>query len=200
MEGVQMFCQRCEKSHDGKYGSGRFCSAKCARSFSTFSKRSEINEKVSDTLTGRKTGYRVPRTTKNCLFCEKKMSLMPGQLSKKFCSPMCWIKYTEKNKDSFLLYRQRCKFKFNVYDYPDKFDLKLLEQKGWYSPSNRKNNLDGISRDHMLSISEGFSKGVDPDLMSHPANCNLVCHRKNQSKRSKSSITFEELVERIKEW
>lgn len=195
-----MFCQRCENPHDGKYGSGRFCSAKCARSFSTFSKRSEINEKVSNKLTGIKLGHRAPRTTRNCLLCKKNMSLMPSESNRKFCSSMCWVRHTEENKDAFLLYRQRCKFKFNVYDYPEKFDLKLLEQKGWYSPSNRKNNLDGISRDHMLSISEGFSKGVDPELMSHPANCDLVCHRKNQSKRNKSSITYEQLVKRISEW
>ena len=34
-------------THDGSYGSGRFCSCKCARGFSTKTKRSEINTKVS---------------------------------------------------------------------------------------------------------------------------------------------------------
>lgn len=27
-------CESCNKNHDGSYGSGRFCSAECARSFS----------------------------------------------------------------------------------------------------------------------------------------------------------------------
>jgi hypothetical protein len=48
-------CENCEKEHNGSYGSGRFCSSKCARGFSTKEKRKEINEKVSKTLTGRKT-------------------------------------------------------------------------------------------------------------------------------------------------
>lgn len=39
------------KSMIGTYGSGRFCSIKCARSFSTKNKRKEINEKVSKKLT-----------------------------------------------------------------------------------------------------------------------------------------------------
>ncbi len=43
-------CEKCQKEHDGSYASGRFCSALCARSFSTSEKRKEINEKVSKTL------------------------------------------------------------------------------------------------------------------------------------------------------
>lgn len=66
-------CENCGCSHDGLYGSGRFCSAKCARWFSTKSKRAEINKKVSTTLTGRhyhrKTNtyvYEEPRYCKHC--------------------------------------------------------------------------------------------------------------------------------------
>lgn len=45
-----MKCEKCDIIHDGNYGSGRFCSSKCARSFSTKNKREEINEKVSKKL------------------------------------------------------------------------------------------------------------------------------------------------------
>lgn len=48
-----MKCQNCNIEHEGTYGSGRFCSNKCARSFSTKSKRLQINEKVSKKLIGR---------------------------------------------------------------------------------------------------------------------------------------------------
>lgn len=48
-----MKCENCEQEHNGSYGSGRFCNAKCARGFSTKSKRDEINRKVSSTLSGR---------------------------------------------------------------------------------------------------------------------------------------------------
>jgi ribosomal protein S27AE len=44
-------CENCGAEHDGKYGSGRFCSSKCSRGFSTKAKRKEINEKVSATIT-----------------------------------------------------------------------------------------------------------------------------------------------------
>ena len=48
-----MNCESCEAEHDGKYGSGRFCSAKCARGYSTKLKRDQISEKVANTLKGR---------------------------------------------------------------------------------------------------------------------------------------------------
>ena len=51
-----MKCENCKNEHIGNYGSGRFCSRKCARSFSTKSKREVINYKVSLTLRGRPLG------------------------------------------------------------------------------------------------------------------------------------------------
>lgn len=48
-----MNCENCNTVHDGTYGSGRFCTVKCSRSFSTKTNREEINEKVSRSLTGK---------------------------------------------------------------------------------------------------------------------------------------------------
>lgn len=41
-------CENCGEPNDGLYGSGRFCTSKCARSFSTKNKREEINKKLSE--------------------------------------------------------------------------------------------------------------------------------------------------------
>ena len=43
-------CEHCHEPHDGLYGSGRFCSSKCARGFSTAADRATINERVSQKL------------------------------------------------------------------------------------------------------------------------------------------------------
>jgi heterodisulfide reductase subunit B len=53
-----MICEKCNKEHDGNYGSGRFCSEHCARAFSTKDNREKINRKVSKALSGRKTGIK----------------------------------------------------------------------------------------------------------------------------------------------
>jgi hypothetical protein len=46
-----MKCEYCNEYHKGEYGSGRFCSTKCARAFSTKDKRDLINEKIRISLT-----------------------------------------------------------------------------------------------------------------------------------------------------
>ena len=46
-------CENCTFEHPGTYGSGRFCSSKCARAFSTKADRQAISQRVSETLGGR---------------------------------------------------------------------------------------------------------------------------------------------------
>jgi|SRR5271166_3216461 len=43
-----MTCEMCNGSNDGSYGSGRFCSEKCSRGFSSKAKRGKINQRVSE--------------------------------------------------------------------------------------------------------------------------------------------------------
>jgi len=43
-------CENCASDHNGEYGSGRFCSVKCARGFSTKENREEINQKVKKSV------------------------------------------------------------------------------------------------------------------------------------------------------
>lgn len=49
-----MKCEKCSKEIKELYGSGRFCSSKCSRSFSTSKNRKLINSKLSKSLGGRK--------------------------------------------------------------------------------------------------------------------------------------------------
>lgn len=73
-------CENCDNDHDGNYGSGRFCSSKCARGFSTKNKRSLINKKVSKTLT--KDPY-----IKICEFCKNEFETKRKKY--KYCSIKC---------------------------------------------------------------------------------------------------------------
>ena len=100
-------------------------------------------------------------------------------------------------KKGFIGYREQCKFMFNVYHFPSKFNLQLLKEKGWY---NSIKNKEGIARDHKYSVKQGFINNVDPFLISHPANCELMTSRDNSIKHTKCSITLEELKEQIANW
>ena len=52
--GSNSYCENCGSLKTEKYGSGRFCSESCARSFSTKNCRKEVNNKISNSL---KKGY-----------------------------------------------------------------------------------------------------------------------------------------------
>jgi hypothetical protein len=93
-----------------------------------------------------------------------------------------------------------CDFKFNILSYSCEFDLKLVEQYGWYSPTNKGNNISGVSKDHVYSVKDGFINKIDVKIISHPANCKLMIHSENSSKNFNSTITLEELKKRIREW
>ena len=55
--------------------------------------------------------------------------------------------------------------------------------------------------DHfMFSVKDGFLFNVDANIISHPANCELMIHSKNISKNKNSSITLDTLLKRIHEW
>lgn len=136
-------------------------------------------------------------TRKKCQVCGNKI-----KKRSKFCSRLCLSKSKiNKNEDVYLFYKKICQFKFSLNNFKDEFDFDLIINNGWYSPSNSKNpNLSGISRDHMLSIRDGFEKGINPYFLSHPANCRLLIHKENISKNKKSILTECELFNRIKKW
>lgn len=202
-------CPKCGTPHNK---SGIFCSRKCANSRGP--RTENFKKAVSKKLTGRslsketiqkisgdnhhkRKGRNLPKLeNKECLHCNK--HFMPKLYTSNYCSKECYNEHFKLLRNEWEQYCIDCKFKFNVYDYPNQFDLKMIEQYGWYSASNRGNNINGVSRDHMFSVKQGFRKGIPPEIISHPANCQLLRHSENSSKKTKCSITIDELYMRIK--
>lgn len=122
----------------------------------------------------------------------------------KYCSVNCSHSARKdnyrKNRNQQLNYRHDCRFQFALNEYPDEFDFTLIEQHGWYTAKNRGGNTNGVSRDHMVSVKWGYENGIDPSIISHPANCQLLRHNENVSKGKKNAITIDELMVRISEW
>lgn len=196
-------CPKCGIEHDK---SGIFCSRTCANSRGP--RTDDFKEKVRSKLSGRRLSEehiknisgdnhhtrrnkKLPSLEKECLQCGKLHK------NKQFCSQKCWMDFNKSIRNEWEQYAIDCKFKFNVYDYPDLFDLSLIDKHGWYRASNRGNNLNGVSRDHRYSVKQGFINNIDPEIISHPVNCSLILHTENQSKREKCSITLEQLYEEI---
>jgi endogenous inhibitor of DNA gyrase (YacG/DUF329 family) len=134
---------------------------------------------------------RIPKriVVRKCKYCHTTENI---QKRKSICE--------DCRKGYYKFYRPSCEFRFSLRKYSEWFGVDLLIEHGMYSPSNKKNNLDGVSRDHLLSVSAGFKQGIDPAIISHPANCEYMLHRVNQRKHTKSSITLEQLLVRIEEF
>jgi hypothetical protein len=83
----------------------------------------------------------------------------------------------------------------------------LVEKYGWFSPNgykkrNKTPNLNGVSRDHLYTISDGFKYNIDSTIISHPANCQILQHNgpNGNNSKKKSNITLEELLLKISIW
>lgn len=135
-----------------------------------------------------------------------------GPYSKIFyCScKHCGLKFISKSAFQFCINckehhsnkRSIYRFKFNVYHYPDLFDLGQLTNLGFYSPGGKSGawNINGMSRDHKVSIAEAIKNNYDPYYISHPCNCELMPHKENGKKRTKSSITYQELIKLVDDY
>lgn len=189
-----------------------FCSKSCGISISNKNKIGKAH-KISDIgkeniikanfiRNFNKHGYLLGEYEKKpnkCSVCNSDLSFK--KRNNKFCSKICLKNFRRKDMDKFLIYKKDASFKFSLNQYPNEFDFSLIEKYGWYSPSNsKKPNINGVSRDHMVSIKEGFNLGIDPSLLAHPANCKLMVHNDNISKNKKSSLTIIELNDKINEW
>ena len=140
-----------------------------------------------------KEGYPHSRVCCNtCKFCD---GLFYSQKFCRICKRCQHLKWSN-NKDSY-------SFKFNVFDYPDLFDIKMLQTIGWVSFGGKRGgekNMSGLSRDHKVSVSDAKKYGYDPYYISHPCNCVLIPHTENNKKHTHSSITYEQLIIDVNEY
>lgn len=170
----------------------KFCSSSCSAIYNNKNRTEETKIKRKNTWLAKCkpkiAKIKIPRKPKQriCIRC--------GRLDETFG-------HFQSDKCMFcndsLTYRDACKFTFNIKNYPDEFDLTLLTTFGMFNP---KTNQEGVSKDHMLSISYGKLHQIDPIVMAHPANCNLITQSKNKAKQHNSSITLAELHLRIAAW
>jgi hypothetical protein len=199
-------CLKCNKETKNI----KFCGHSCAASYTNGTRKPRTEEsklKTSKTLRSK------PLTNQFGTFAPIVYQDIVGDFTRIY---FCKCKFTDKQFVSTRKlyihpsiietkeqYTYQCRFAFAISDYPEWFKgaSELIEQYGWYSTpgSNKKGitNINGISRDHLYSSSDGFKNNIDTKLLSHPANCRLLTHKENQSKGKNSSITIEELKSKI---
>lgn len=200
-----------KRTHD--FSTRKFCSKSCSGSYNSKDKfkTNETKEKIKAKLKGIKrseefklkiTGENNPKWKGGHSIASRTIKV----LGKSKCGGCGTYNVQIKNKsicedcrlNYYKFYRPSCEFNFNINSYKEEFDFKIVDKHGWYSPKNKGNNLNGVSKDHLYSVKDGFKNKVSPDLIKHPANCELLIHIDNQKKNSKSKITIDELKIRIK--
>jgi hypothetical protein len=123
--------------------------------------------------------------------CKHCSSLFLSRIKKQYCELHREL-YSESSKSGY-------KFTFNVYHYSELFDIALLNKVGWFSPGGKAGqwNMSGLSRDHKVSVTEAIKNRYDPFYITHPLNCELMPHAQNNKKKTKSSMSYAELVDLV---
>lgn len=85
-------------------------------------------------------------------------------------------------------------YRDQVFNYTRK---SWQEHQDKINPQNFKRGKE-YELDHKFSITEGFKQGVDPEIIGHFSNLELLPKNVNRSKRIKCSITLEELYSSFK--
>lgn len=209
-------CKECNEVISYNKKENMFCCGSCSTSYTNKKRKSNYKYKLTDE--GRKIliesanknllnnkGIKYIKEKelysenyKKCLNCDSILEFR--YRNRVFCNIKCKKDYYSKNRTDIENYKKDCQFKFNLKDYENEFNFKLIEQYGWYKAKNRGDNLGGVSRDHMYSVMGGFRNNIEPKIILHPANCKLMIHNKNVSKSDKCSITIEKLEDNIKKW
>ena len=178
----------------------KFCSSSCSATVNNV---------------GRK---RYKKPPNKCLVCENKT----GSHRQKYCSRYCASigavgKCKNRNKINYNLTCKHCSIPFtntrqvkycescshlyshngrarywftiNVFKYPELFDLDSLKKVGFRS----KENLNGYTRDHKVSVNEAIKNNYDPYYITHVMNCELMLWMDNNKKNTKSSISYDKL-------
>lgn len=81
-----MICENCNIEYSIKYGSGRFCSQKCARSYSTKQNRDLINSKVSKALLDKQIAI---KHKLKCALCQIEFEVSHNKRDQIYCSFSC---------------------------------------------------------------------------------------------------------------
>lgn len=157
----------------------------CNASYSSHNKRQNICDTCSKLHSTAKQ-QRVHAITRSCPKCGK-FEFTFGRFQAECCATC----------RTLVEYRTACTFTHDLNSYPNEYDLPLLTEKGMFHP---KKNPKGVSRDHLYSVYDGYTNKVDPGIMKHPANCQLILQCDNTRKNSNSSITLDELLVRIHDW
>lgn len=207
-------CPECLTSLSYEKRKNKFCSSSCA---ATHTNKNRGEEEIKSRLEIIRKIHNCNGLNENELIQHRKNLRNSRKLNVEVCGPISFIYLLECKKcisryyvghasskycqacilNDRKIYRKSFKFYLNNKEHTFLFNSELIKKYGWYAPHNSsKPNLKGVTWDHLFRIEEGYLLNVDPKIMNHPANAELVPWQHNIS-RQKSMISYEDLLKRI---
>ena len=200
-----MHCRNCNQELQVNRH-GTFCSKSCRATFTNLhrSQNPETGSRISEGLKRVKAARRALGTVgfpvrldrieapfsrifiNACAHCGFKSV---SRIKRKFCDEHTALYHREE--------RERFAFTFRLEHFPKLFDIETIRRIGLYHP---KKNVDGLSRDHRVSVNDAIKNGFDPFYIKHPLNCAIMPQRENSSKKAKSSLSYDELRRLVDEF
>ena len=209
------FCTGGRTTKEGVYKGTKsnkiFCSKSCSVSYTNKKRKPQSKEtrikKRNKMIDYHKRNTKISFTNKHSLSPRNKINIV-GSYTYVYCKKCkhCGDIFYTREKVRYCPihanlyrknYKEKYKFTFNIYKYPNLFDLSLIEKYGWY---NNKTNKNGITRDHRISINEAIKNDYDPYYIKHPLNCELMFMYENNKKNINSSMSYLELIRQIEEY
>ena len=180
------YCKHCNIILPQEKKRNLFCSTSCAAIYNNAKKD------WSKIKTGPAPKVKQPKAPYSTLFkcsCNHCGFEWRNRTSQKYCNN-CSTLYSHAGRAKYW-------FTFNVFDYPALFDLALITKHGF---RDSKTNPNGITRDHKVSVNEAIRNNYNPYYIKHVMNCELMFFADNNKKKTKSSITYQELVRLVDDY
>lgn len=110
--------------------------------------------------------------------------------------PLCYVKCTETKIERGIAIPKDQKTDYELYEEAvDTITLRSWLKHYWDINPNNLTRGSEYELDHKYSKAQGWINKIPPEIIGHYCNLELLPKNKNRSKRTKCSITLEELIE-----
>lgn len=159
-----MKCKRCGEEHDGSYGSGRFCSVKCARTRAHSKKvREKISSSVKKSLTKEVINNRINTQRNNGTLGWSKEAQRKGAISSANKKKELNEEYLRQGKYELLSnkFRRETLLKESNYSCEICNNDKWLGEKIWLEIHHKDSNKNNNKRENLIIVCPNCHSIID---------------------------------------
>jgi hypothetical protein len=187
-----MKCEKCNKEHDGSYGSGRFCNSVCARSFSTANVDKKKTKEIDCGKCGRPivVNIRAPYFTK-CSICNPPLARKTPQQRVRSTKVQKWKRKKGQSRKEFIL-----SLSYEELTFETLRERILIEQNNKCSKCNNDSWMGEplvLELEHKDGNNKNDSRSNIEMLCPNCHSLTKTWRGRNKSKKKKKYITDDDV-------